>query len=59
MFFKNIETNPVILVFKSLSEVKVEAETSGDSLGDVDTEGLVHTLVISLEERIVKTLIAT
>ena len=52
-------TNPVILVFKTLSEVDVEAETSGNSLGDVDTEALVHTVVISLEEIIVKTLVAT
>ena len=42
---------------ESLAEVK--AETSGDRLGDVDREALVHTLVNSLEEVDVKTLIDT
>ena len=48
----------MILDFSTLSEVVVEADTSGDSLGDVKTETLVHKLINSLEE-IIKTLIAT
>ena len=53
MFFYNILKNPVILDFSTLSEVDVEVDTSGNSLGDVKKETLVHTLFNSLEEIIV------
>ena len=58
LFFHNILTNPVILNFSTLSEVALEAETFGDTLGDVNSQALVHTLVNSLEEVEVKIFIA-